>query len=73
MPAAFIAFPTDQGRAHAHPAPDAETPLEAALLYVERWLPDTVEGTVSVTVLECETGRQDCFRIDLDDGSAAAC
>lgn len=73
MTAAFIAYSTEQGCAHAHPAPEADSALEAALEYVERWLPDTAHGEVTVTVVERETGRQQCFRIDLDDGSAAVC
>jgi hypothetical protein len=73
MPAPFIAHATQDARSHAHPMPDASTALEAALLFVERWLPDSVDGEVSVTVIECETGRQACFRIDLDDGSSAPC
>ncbi|OYX33097.1 MAG: hypothetical protein B7Y99_07740 [Caulobacterales bacterium 32-69-10] len=73
MSVPFIAHATGDTRAHAHPMPDASTPLEAALLFVERWLPDSVDGEVSVTVVECETGRQACFRIDLDEGSAGPC
>ncbi|HTI68143.1 MAG TPA: DUF5961 family protein [Caulobacteraceae bacterium] len=73
MPAPFTARATADVRAHAHPVPDASSPLEAALLFVERWMPESVEGEVSITVTDTETGYQQCFRIDLDDGSAAPC
>lgn len=73
MPARFTARATADTRAHAHPASDADTALEAALLFVERWLPDSADGEVSVTVVDEDTGHQQCFRIDLDQGTAGPC
>jgi hypothetical protein len=73
MPVPFTARATGDTRAHAHPVPDADSALEAALLFIERWLPESVEGEVSVTVVDGETGHQQCFRIDLDDGSSQPC
>jgi hypothetical protein len=73
MAAPFIARASDAPRAHAHPVPDAETPLEAALLFVERWAALDGAEEVAVTVIDCETGREQCFRIDLGSHTAGPC
>jgi hypothetical protein len=73
MSAPFTARATADARSHAHPVPDASSALEAALLFVERWLPDLADGEVSVTVVDGETGHQQCFRVNIDDGSTATC
>jgi hypothetical protein len=73
MPAPFIARATDDARAHAHPVPDASSAVEAAILFAERWLPDSSDGEVSITVTDCHTGHHQCFRIDLGEGSAEPC
>ena len=73
MPALYIARATADSRAHAHPAPGASSALEAAILFAETWLPDSADRAVSITVTDCETGHDQCFRIDLDDGSAQPC
>jgi hypothetical protein len=70
---AYTARATGDPRAQAHPVPEAGTAVEAALLFVEKWLPDADDGSVSVIVTEGETGCEHCFRIDLDEGSAAPC
>jgi hypothetical protein len=73
MPARFLVRATSEPRAHAHPAPDARSPEDAALLFVERWLPAAEDGEVSVAVVDCERGVEQCFRIHLEDGSIAPC
>ncbi len=73
MSARFLVRATAEPRAHAHPAPDAETALDAALLFTERWLPEADAGEVSVTVIDCETGGEQCFRINLADHASAPC
>jgi hypothetical protein len=46
----------------------------AAVAYAEDFhLPLTDEQEISVIVRELETGREHCFRIDLDSGGAALC
>ena len=70
MAAAFLARRSDDARTFTHPIPDAADAMEAAVLFAERW---PLSGQVSVTVTECETGREQCFRIDLEDGSVRSC
>ena len=69
----FVARATYDARVHGHPVPDAETPIEAAILFAERWMPDAVDGEVQVTVTDRETGREQCFRIDLSEGDIGPC
>jgi hypothetical protein len=73
MAAPFVVRATDDPRAHAHPVPEADSALEAALLFAERWLAHAEAEEVSVTVVECETGREQCFRIDLGAHTAGPC
>lgn len=73
MSLTFTARATNDARAHAHPVPDAGSAMEAAILFAERWLPDAVDGEVQVTVTDCGTGHEQCFRIDLGEGEAGPC
>ncbi len=68
---AFLAHCTGDACAHVHALPDAESFLDAAVLFAERW--SSGEGEVSVTVTDRETGEQQCFRIDLEAGEVAPC
>ena len=70
MPA-FLVRATDDDRAFAHPAPEAASALEAAIAFAEHW--PGLRGEVAVTVIDGETGHQQCFRIDLADHTAAPC
>jgi hypothetical protein len=45
--------------------------IEAALLYAEEC--DGADEEVVIRVLEPETGRSRCFRIDLSSGAVKAC
>lgn len=67
----YAAYDNADARHHAHTIPEADGFLDAAVTFVERWASDADE--VSVTVVDCETGEQQCFRIDLADGEAAPC
>jgi hypothetical protein len=69
----FLAHASNDGRVHAHPVPDASSALEAAILFVERWAPEAIDGEVQITVRELETGQEQCFRIDLGQGLAGPC
>ena len=66
----YSAYDNSEARHHAHTV-DASGFLDAALTYVERW--GGAHEQVSVTVVDCETGEQQCFRIDLEAGEAAPC
>lgn len=61
---------------HGHHARslDETSPEAAALAYLEDLGPDTDEDTaVAVIVRDDETGREQCFRIDLETGETAPC
>ena len=63
----------DHGHA-AHLVPEAASFVEAALMFTERWHPATEEdGSVSVTVVDCDSGEQHCFTIDVDSGDVEPC
>lgn len=69
MPA-FLVRASDDHRAAALPVREAANPIEAAIAFAEQW---GGTGEAAVTVVDCETGREQCFRIDLEDHSAAPC
>jgi hypothetical protein len=75
MPPVFVARVTHEDRAFSHPVLEAENALDAAIRFAERWAGhgEISGGELSVTVTECATGREQCFRIDLDDESAEPC
>ena len=45
----------------------------AAVAYVEDLHPPGEETEISVIVHEIDTGREHCFRIDVETGETAAC
>lgn len=59
----------------AHLITEADSFIEAATLYAERWHPTTEDGEalVAVTVIDATNGEQHCFAIDLDTGETSAC
>jgi hypothetical protein len=68
------AYATEAGPDAGHGVPDAEDALQAAIGWLEVCGPPADEaGTVSVTVIDCETGRRECFRIELASGRAGPC
>lgn len=67
----FSAYSNLESRSHAHSVPDATDFMDAAVLFAERWA--STDGEVSVTVVDCDTGEQQCFHIDLGSGEAAPC
>lgn len=70
----FYAYPTEEGPDAGHGVPDAEDHLQAAIGLLEVCGPPAdTQGRVSVTVIDCETGRRECFRIELATGRAGAC
>jgi len=44
----------------------------AAMAFLEDWAPSG-EGEAAVIVRELDTGREHCFRIDLDTGDTEPC
>jgi hypothetical protein len=72
--ARFLVRFLEDPRGHARPAPDAETAVEAAVLFVERQMSEVeTAGEVAVSVCDCETGLEQCFRIDLADDAVGPC
>jgi hypothetical protein len=60
-------------RSHAHEVHGASFE-EAALAFVEDWHPaPDDDGDVSLVVRDQQTGREQCFRIDIDTGETAPC
>jgi hypothetical protein len=68
----FLVHPAHE-RAEGHVVADAADFHDAALIYVERWTPADAEDELALIVCDCETGRQECFRIDLGTGQSAPC
>ena len=61
-----------ENRGEGHMVPAASSAEEAALVFLEHWSP--ADGSeVSVIVKDCDTGRQQCFRLDLTSGEVAPC
>lgn len=67
----FYVHPTHDGRHAGHVVVGVEDPLAAALTFAERWHGDGDD--VALMVTDCGTGRQVCFRIDLETGEASPC
>lgn len=58
---------------HARPI-DEPSPEAAALAYLEAFAHDADEDqTVAVIVRDDDTGREQCFRVDLSTGETAPC
>ena len=61
----------DRRRGHAV---DGQSFEAAALAFIEAWHPAVdADGDVSVIVTDCEDGRRQCFRIDVETGESAPC
>lgn len=67
----FYVHPTADGRHSGHVVTGVEDPLAAALTFAETWHGDGEE--VALMVTDCGSGRQTCFRIDLETGEAGPC
>ncbi|WP_454714126.1 DUF5961 family protein [Caulobacter segnis] len=53
---------------------DEPSPEAAALAYIEAFAHDVdEEETVAVIVRDDDTGREQCFRVDLETGETAPC
>jgi hypothetical protein len=67
----FIVHADHAGGAHSVEGPSFEA---AALAFIDAWHPAAdADGDVSVFVTDEDTGRRQCFRIDLASGDAAPC
>lgn len=70
----FCAYRTEEGPDAARGVADAVDALQAAIGFLEICgPPDDATETVSVTVVDCESGRRECFRIALATGHSAPC
>lgn len=74
-PGRFYAYPTEAGPCAGHKVPTAETFTDAAIGFLECWGPQdgVAADEVSVTIVDCETGEEQCFRIELASGAARPC
>lgn len=57
---------------HGH-AVEAQTALDAALIFIERWHAGMDDGDASLVVMDAVTGERHCLNIDLGSGTAAPC
>jgi len=69
----FLVRASGHPRALADPVLEAEDALEAAILFAAALAWPDDEETAAVTVQDCETGHEHCFRIDLGAGTAEPC
>lgn len=70
---AYRVHALDEAASHAHSI-DGASFEDAALSFIEDWHPaPDDDGDVTVIVRDQETGREQCFRIDLDTGETAPC
>jgi hypothetical protein len=60
---------------HGHHARsiDEASPEAAAIAYVEDFAHDADEDALSIIVRDEDTGREQCFRVDLHTGDTAPC
>jgi len=69
----YEVHPAHHGRDATHTVEGASYE-DAALAFIDRWHPAIdADGEVTLMVADCETGRQVCLRVDLDDGTTAPC
>ena len=68
----FFVEGVGQTPSHAHMVEGASFE-EAALFFLADSHPEGNDGEVSVFVEDCETGEQQYFRIDLENGQAGQC
>jgi hypothetical protein len=70
----FAAYAAHDGPRHCHAAPHAASFEEAALEFTEVWHPPAdAQGDVRVIVVDRDTGREQCFTVDLGSGDAEPC
>ena len=74
MSSTYIVHARDEGRHRAHQV-EATDFVDAATVFVERWLPETAAdgGEVSILVEDAGTGERHCLTIDLETGEAGTC
>lgn len=74
MSSTYCVHARDEGRHRAHEV-QAESAADAAIVFVERWLPEAAleAGEISVVVEEAGSGERHCLTIDLGTGEAEAC
>ncbi len=73
-PGRFYAYATNEGPCSGHKVQDADTFTDAAIGFLECWgLADEAAEEVSVTVIDCERGEEQCFRIAVAAGAMWAC
>lgn len=69
----FLVHAADDSRDAGHTV-QAESAEDAAFAFVDRWHPPTDStGDVTLMITDCDTGRRQCLRLDLFDGTAAPC
>ena len=69
----FVVHARHEGRGHSHRV-DGKSFEEAAVAFVERWHPSVdSDGDVSALVSEDDSGSEQCFTVNLDDGGARPC
>lgn len=69
----FHVYAAHDGRNHGHTI-EGRSYEDAALAYVEEWRPAAdADGEVSLIVRDTDSGREQCFRIDLHSGQAEPC
>jgi len=71
----FYAYATDEGPCAGRRIPDAGSFPEAAIGFLECWTPadGRAWGEICVSVIDCETGETQCFRIDIATGGVGRC
>jgi hypothetical protein len=70
----FYVHVSDGPAGGGHLITDAEDSFEAALLFAERWAPETDPGAMlRVHVIDGFTGERCCFTIDIGTGEVGPC
>ena len=73
-PGRFCAYAAADGPRVLHSTPQAESFVEAAILFTEVWHPPVdAAGEVTVIVIDNQTGRERCYSVDVGQGEAAPC
>jgi len=72
--ARYSAYAAHDAARHCHATSEAASFEEAALDFVDRWHPAAdADGEVTVIVLDRQTGREQCFTVDIGAGAAEPC
>jgi hypothetical protein len=73
MQTTFQVYAAHDGRNHSHDV-EGQSYEDAALAFVEEWRPAAdADSEVQIIVRDANSGREQCFRIDLFSGEAAPC